>query len=149
MTQHNLIAKAETTINTPIEKVWDALTNPATIKQYMFNTDVNSDWTEGSKITWKGEWQGKAYEDKGEILKIVPNKKLQYTHFSPLTGLEDKPENYHTVTIDLEKIDQQTKIALTQDGNATEEERQHSQKNWGMMLESLKKLLEQHAETKE
>lgn len=142
MTQHNLVAKAETTINAPVEKVWDAFTNPATIKQYMFNTNVTSDWTEGSKITWKGEWQGKAYEDKGEILKLVSNKELQYTHFSPLAGLEDKPENYHTVTIDLEENGRQTKITLAQDGNANEEARQHSQKNWEMMLESLKTLLE-------
>jgi uncharacterized protein YndB with AHSA1/START domain len=145
MNQANLIAKAETTINTPVEKVWDALTNSGIIKKYMFGTTVTSDWAEGSKITWEGVWEGRPYKDKGEILKLIPNKKLQYSHFSPLSGHEDKPENYHTVTIDLNENNQTTQVTLTQDKNANEEEMQHSQKNWGMMLASLKKLLEEEA----
>jgi hypothetical protein len=43
----------------------------------------------------------KAYEDKGKILRFEPRKSLQYSHFSPLSGLHDNPENYHIVTIDL------------------------------------------------
>ena len=38
--------------------------------------------------------------------------------------------------------DQPTKVVLTQDGNATEEARAQSEKNWTMMLSSLEKLLE-------
>src|SRR5690349_9759659 len=141
----NLIAKAETTLNAPVKKVWEALTNPDIIKKYMFGSTVTSGWTKGSKITWKGEWEGKPYEDKGEILEIIPSKKLRYTHFSPLTGQEDKPENYHTVDITLNDSGNQTHILLTQDNNATEAARQHSQKNWQMMLESLKKILVENA----
>ncbi len=94
-------AKASTTINAPTARVWDALINPTSIKQYMFGTNVTSDWKKGSRILWKGEWEGKAYEDKGVILQIEAQRKLQYSHFSPLAGLPDKPENYHTVTIEL------------------------------------------------
>ncbi len=54
-----LIAKASISINASIAKVWDALTNPEVIKQYMFGTEIISDWKEGSPIIWKGEWQGK------------------------------------------------------------------------------------------
>ena len=50
METENLIAKAEITINASIEKVWDALVNPEKIKQYMFGSDVISDFKEGSKI---------------------------------------------------------------------------------------------------
>src|SRR5687767_14694031 len=99
--QENLIAKATSTIDVPVTRVWDALVTPQTIKQYMFGTNVTSNWKEGSPITWKGEWQGRAYEDKGVILQFKPQKRLQFSHFSPLTGQPDKPENYHTVTIDL------------------------------------------------
>ena len=140
---NDYIAKASTTINAPAATVWDAFVNPARIKQYMFGTNVVSDWKQGSPITWKGEWQGKAYEDKGTILKFSPPRPLQYTHFSPLTGKPDKPENYHTVTIELAGDGARTNVTLTQDNNRTEEERQHSEKNWTMMLEGLKKLLEQ------
>jgi uncharacterized protein YndB with AHSA1/START domain len=135
-------AKASTTINAPTARVWDALINPTSIKQYMFGTNVTSDWKKGSRISWKGEWEGKAYEDKGVILQIEPQRKLQYTHFSPLAGLPDKPENYHTVTIELTGKGTQTVVALMQDKNANQKEREHSEKNWATMLAGLKKFLE-------
>jgi uncharacterized protein YndB with AHSA1/START domain len=136
------IANSEILIGAPIEKVWDALVNPEIIKKYMFGTTVISDWTEGSKIVWQGEWKGKTYEDKGTILKIIPGKQLQYSHFSPLTGLEDSPENYHTVTVGLKESNNQTLVSLSQDNNATEKEKEHSESNWKMMLTGLKELLE-------
>ena len=58
------IARASVSINAPIAKVWDAFTNPEVIEQYMFGTKVISDWKEGSQITWKGEWQGRKYEER-------------------------------------------------------------------------------------
>jgi uncharacterized protein YndB with AHSA1/START domain len=141
----NLIAKTSVTINAPNSKVWDALVNPEAIKQYMFGTTAVSDWHEGSPIVWKGEWKGKAYEDKGVILHLKPGKTLQYSHFSPLSGLPDKPDNYHTVTIELSDVGNQTHVSLAQDKNLTEKERDESGKNWEMMLAAMKKFLEQSA----
>ena len=122
----NLIARASVTINAPSEIVWDALVNPEAIKQYMFGTNVVSDWREGSPIIWQGEWQGRAYEDKGVILQRKPGRTLQYSHFSPLSGLPDKPESYHTVTIELSDEGDQTRVLLAQDNNLTEQAREHS-----------------------
>jgi len=139
----NLVAKASTTIDAPAANVWDALVNPATIKKYMFGADVRSDFKEGSPITWKGEWQGKPYEDKGVIQRIEPERRIEYTHFSPLSGVPDKPENYHTVTIELTPQGSQTAVSLSQDNNTTEEARQHSEGNWRTMLEGLKKVVEE------
>lgn len=138
----NLIANASTSIAAPAAKVWEALVNPQMIKQYMFGTTVDSDWREGSPISWKGEWKGKPYTDKGEIRKIEPRRLMQYSHYSPLSGLPDTPENHHTVTIELSEHGAQTRISLSQDNNASDEARDHSEKNWKMMLEGLKKLLE-------
>ena len=143
MTTQNLIAYAEIKITASIKKVWEALVNPEIIKKYMFGTTVTSDWKVGSSITWKGEWQGKSYEDKGVIRQIRAEKILQYTHFSPLTGLPDVPKNYHLVTIELITRGNQTEVMLSQDNNPTVEARNHSEKNWGAMLSSLKKILEE------
>ncbi len=140
---HGLIAKARVNINIPIKKVWEALVNPALIRKYMFGTTVESKWKKGSAITWKGEWEGKKYEDKGTILRIEKEKVLQYTHYSPMMGKPDLPENYHTVTIETFPYREGTSVILTQDNNVTEEEKLHSEKNWRMMLEGLKKLLEE------
>jgi uncharacterized protein YndB with AHSA1/START domain len=137
-----LIAKTSITINVPIAKVWDAFINPDKIKQYMFGTNAVSDWKEGSTIVWKGEWDGKKYEDRGLILKLEPGHSIQYSHFSPLAGQPDLPEYYHIVTIELTSKGKQTIVSLLQDNNATEEARKHSEKMWNMMLEGLKKLLE-------
>ena len=137
-----LIANASIFISATAAKVWNALTNPELIRQYMFGTNVVSDWREGSPIVWKGEWQGTTYEDKGVILKLKPKRLIQYSHFSPLSGKPDLPENYHTVTIKLTSDGASTIVLLTQDNNETEQEREHSEQNWKMMLDSLKKLLE-------
>jgi uncharacterized protein YndB with AHSA1/START domain len=138
----NLIARTWLSIAAPAARVWDALVNPQLIKQYMFGTTAVSDWQQGSPITWKGEWKGKPYEDKGKILKVEPRRLLQYSHYSPLSGLPDTPENHHTVTIELSAEGAQTRVSLSQDNNPSEEAREQSEKNWKMMLEGLKKLLE-------
>lgn len=143
MHNNNRIAKASIGINAPSDRVWDALVNPEVIRQYMFGANVTSDWCEGCPIVWRGEWQGKSYEDKGVILEVRPGRMIRYTHFSPLSGLEDKPENYHSVTIEIAAEGSQSRVSLAQDNNASDEARAHSENNWGMMLGALKKLLEQ------
>ena len=133
-----LVAAASIEIDAPAEKVWDALTDPARIKRYMFGSDVATDWQVGSAITWSGEWQGKPYQDKGEILKKEERRLIEYSHFSPMMGKPDVPENYHTVRIELSEQDGKTTATLRQDNNADETARAHSEKNWMMFLEGLK-----------
>jgi uncharacterized protein YndB with AHSA1/START domain len=139
----NITARASTTIDAPVANVWRALVTPETIKRYMFGATVVSDWKEGSAIVWRGEWKGKAYEDKGEIVRLDPGRTLRYTHWSPLSGLPDVPENRHTVTVELEGHGTHTLLSLSQDGNRTPEERAHSEENWKKMLEGLKKVVEE------
>lgn len=138
----NLVANATTSIGATRSKVWEALVTPDAIKQYMFGADVESDWSKGSEIKWKGEVKGKKYEDKGVILKIEPDQTLQYSHFSPLSGKPDKAENYHTVSINLSGHGNETGVSLSQDNNSDEKARKESEKNWGTMLEGLKKYVE-------
>ena len=141
-TTQDVIAKANVTIDAPPSEVWAALVTPAAIKQYMFGADVRTDWNEGSPITWSGEWQGKRFQDKGKILQVQPGRRLQYTHFSPLAGQPDTPENYHTVTIELTGVGGTTQVTLTQDNTSTEAARKESEKNWKTMLQGLTKVVE-------
>jgi uncharacterized protein YndB with AHSA1/START domain len=137
-----LVASASVTMDVPVAEVWDALVNPETIRRYMFGTTVVCEWRKGSPILWKGVWNGKSYEDKGKILELKREKVISYSHYSPLSGLPDVPENYHVVTIRLRHSGHHTTVSLSQDGNPTNEARDHSQKNWEAMLAGLKKLLE-------
>ena len=136
------VATAETEIEAPPSKVWAALTDPEQIKQYMFGSQVVTDWKQGSPIVWKGEYEGKQYEDKGEIVEVEPERRLKVTHFSPLSGDEDRPENYHTVLYELEQRNGNTHVSLTQDNNSSEEAAEHSQENWEKMLAGLKQVVE-------
>jgi uncharacterized protein YndB with AHSA1/START domain len=136
------IAEATTTINAPASKVWDALTKPDQIKQYLFGTEVTTDWQVGSPITYRGVWEGKAYEDKGMILQREPGKVLVSTFWSSLSGLPDIPENYKTVRYELSPEGDKTRLTITQDNNDSPDEAKHSQQNWQMVLDGIKKLLE-------
>ncbi len=135
-------AKATTTVNAPASKVWEALTKPSLIKQYLFGTEVTTDWRVGSPITYTGTWEGKAYEDKGRVLQIEPGKLLVSTFWSSLSGLPDTPENYKTVRYELSTEGDGTRLTITQDNNDTQEEANHSEQNWTMVLDGMKKLLE-------
>ena len=137
------VATAQCEIAAPPEQVWRALTDPELIKKYMFGSEVNTDWQPGSPITWKGEFEGRAYEDKGEIIAVEPGQRLEVTHFSPLTGQEDRPENYHRVRYDLQPANAGTSVRLTQDNSGSAEEAEHSGANWQMMLDGLKKVVEE------
>jgi len=136
------IAKATITINSPASRVWDALTNPDLIQQYLFGTQVTTDWKMGSPITYTGTWEGKAYEDKGKVLQIEPGKLLVSTFWSSLSGLPDVPESYKTVRYELSPEGGGTRLTITQDNNAAPEEASHSEQNWTMVLDSMKKMLE-------
>lgn len=73
---------------------------------------------------------------------MKPEKLLRSTHWSPLSGVPDTPESYHTVTYMLSEKDGNTEVTIMQDNNANEEEKAESEKNWPTVLEGMKKMLE-------
>jgi uncharacterized protein YndB with AHSA1/START domain len=141
MTGH--IARAEVIVDAKPNAIWDALTDPEQVRSWMVGTTVTTDWQVGSPITWQGEMNGKPYEDKGEVLEAEAPNRLSMTHYSPLMGQEDRPENYHTVTYTLTPTrDGRTTVALEQDGNESAEQAEQFSQNWQGMLESLRQTVE-------
>jgi uncharacterized protein YndB with AHSA1/START domain len=140
MTDH--VAHAETMISASPQQVWDALTDADAIEQFMFGAQVETDWEEGSTITWTGEYDGRPYQDKGEILEVVECRLLRLTHFSPLSGEDDVPENYHTLTYRLVASGETTRLTLDQDGNESAEQAEQFAQNWQAMLDLVKEYVE-------
>jgi uncharacterized protein YndB with AHSA1/START domain len=128
------------TIEAPASEVWAALTTPETIKEYFFGSEVETDWEPGSAITWRGEYKGKPFEDKGEIQDIDLEKSMTFTHYSSMSGKPDRPENYAIVTYDLKDKGDTTEVTVTQENCMGEKEQ--TRKNWSMVLDGLKKTVE-------
>lgn len=120
-------------------QVWRALTDRDTIRRFFLGAEVDTTWEPGSPITWRGEYDGRRYEDKGEVVEVTPEQKLEFTHFSPLTGQEDKPENYHHVRFLLEEQGDHTTVRVEQEPGGGDEQRQV----WETVLQNLQDIVEE------
>ena len=145
-----LEVKNTITINAPASKVWDALTNPAQTKKYMFGCETVSDWKVGSPLLWRAHHEGKdVVFVKGTIKDIKHGKLLAYTTFDPNSTLRDSPENYTTVTYELREESGKTIFDVTQgdfstvdDGEKRYKEASNNGDGWNPILVEIKKLVE-------
>jgi len=136
----DLVVSKTILVNASPTKVWAALTTPEIIKEYLYGTETITDWKVGSSIVFQGEYEGHKYRDHGVILKNDLHSSLSYSYWSGFSGLEDKPENYSTVTYVLEKKgDNATEFTWIQKGYASEENQKHSENG---MLDFLMKFKE-------
>jgi uncharacterized protein YndB with AHSA1/START domain len=129
-------------IDAPIERVWEALTTPEVIKRWFFGVDTTSDWKPGSALVHRGEYQGKPYEDRGTIEEINPPWLLVHTHWSPVSGLPDRPEHYQRVAWELAPRGEGTELTVTETNLPSPEAKRTSESAWSMALRNLKGLLE-------
>ena len=60
---------------------------------------------------------------------------LSVTHYSPMMGQPDEPENYHTLVYTLTADGDGTHLELTQDGSEYEEQAEQFSPNWQSMLD--------------
>jgi uncharacterized protein YndB with AHSA1/START domain len=139
--KHQFKSTSTFTINASKEKVWDALTNPEIVKQYFFGTSLVADWKVGGMVFFRGEWEGKPYEDKGIITAIKQNELLCYDYKSSWDTSEDIRENYMPIEYKLSERNGATTLEITQ-GSATQEQANHSDENWKMVMNGMKELVE-------
>jgi uncharacterized protein YndB with AHSA1/START domain len=143
-------AQATVDIKASRDAVWRALTDPAEVRKYFLGgAELQTDWKVGSPIAFRGEWNGETFEDKGEVVTFEPEHELAYSHFSPMAGKPDEPENYHLLDITLDGTDDTTTVTLRQsnlNGGVTDEDRasrEQFEQNWQQMLEGLRETVEQ------
>lgn len=129
-------------IDASVDDVWQAITTPETIKQWFFGVDTETDWKQGSPIVHTGEWQGKPYVDKGEIVRIEPPHVLVHTHWSDLSGTPDSPEHYQEVTWEVSERSDGSELTISERNLPSDEAKDASDQAWPMVLQNLKGLLE-------
>lgn len=134
------------TINAPAAMVWETLTTPELMKQWMgepeLGIEVITSWQPGTPIIIKG-FHHLAFENKGTVLQFEREKILQYNYLSSLSRLEDKPGNYSTITFTVTAVDNQTSLALTIDNFPTETIFKHVEFYWRGTMTILKNLIEE------
>lgn len=132
-------------INATTEKVWHALTNPATMSQWMSDKDIGiiTDWKVGSPVIIRGTAESIYFENKGTVITFEPLQKLAYSHLSSLSNLPDKPENYTLLEFTLIADGNQTTLNLDFSNFPTESIYHHFAFYWNVAPHILKKLVEE------
>lgn len=130
-------------IKAPVEKVWKALTDKSEMKSWYFDIP-DFELEIGNVFNFYEPGDEKKYHHQGEILEIIPNKKLKYTWSYPelSTGIT-------TVTWELKEQSEETNVTLIHDDIDNLEElgsnfsREAFADGWnGILKQSLKPYLE-------
>lgn len=136
-----------TTINAAPSSVWEALINPARIRQWMAEPEMEfemiTNWKVGTPIIIRG-YHHTPFENKGIVLQFETNKVLTYNYLSSLSRLPDKPENYTTVEFQLSAPDNQTSLTVTLSNFPTEAIFKHVDFYWKTTIQIMKTVIERN-----
>lgn len=139
----NLITKKAIKISATSNQVWNTLTNKELIKEYLYGAETTTDWNKDSEIIFQGEYNGHKYRDHGKILENILYKKISYSYWTGFSGLEDKPENYATVTYEIKPLNsEEVEFSWTQQGFSSEDNYNHSQKATEELVKHIKEIAE-------
>jgi uncharacterized protein YndB with AHSA1/START domain len=143
----NQIISKTIDINAPASTVWAALTEPAIMKSWMteFEMDIISSWQPNTPLIVRGNLHGIPYENKGTILQSEPESVLQYTYWSSLSQHADIPENYSLITFQFSSPGNTTTLTFTQSNFQTDIIYKHFNYYWTIALELMKKVSERGA----
>lgn len=132
-----------TYIATTPEKLWDALTRTEYTEKYFFGTQIQSDWQEGSSVTYSRNGQ---VTDHGVILVCAPFQQLSFTwNYVGDTVSREEPTR---VTFELKSMDSIVKLTLKHENllpddiNDRDDTFEGFNNGWPAIMSNLKSLLE-------
>ena len=129
------------------EKVWDTLTNPDKVQQYMFGSRIRSDWQDGSSLEYLVEHEGEAtVAVRGKVIKANAPAYLETTIFPTGASYPDTPENHLITIYELAPVQGGTVLTITQPNFGTiadgESRYKHSLSGWEAILPKLCEIAE-------
>jgi uncharacterized protein YndB with AHSA1/START domain len=126
-------------IQAPCEKVWDALTDPETNKEYWGRHCNLSDWKTGSA------WQHTDYDDRSKVRVVGTVMESERPHRLVLSWAHpenlDKPDKVSKVTFAIEEQFGSTRLTVIH-SDLDDEMLKAISGGWPPILSSLKTLLE-------
>lgn len=132
-------------INSDSGHVWNVLTKPGLMKQWMgdeaLEIEIKTDWIVSHPFIVRG-LHYLQFENKGTVLRFEQNKTLQYTHLSSLSGLEDRPGNYAAIQFELKPLPHQTELKLCIENFPTDVIYKHLCFYWSTTIEKVKEFAE-------
>jgi uncharacterized protein YndB with AHSA1/START domain len=132
-------------INASTATVWQVLTDPVHMLQWMgddsMNLRVDTNWMPGTEIKITGTHH-QPFENKGIVLECIPEQQLSYTHLSSLSQLADDHENYTHMDFYLMPDGVQTKLKLEISNFPTESIQKHLGFYWRTTMIKIKRYAE-------
>ncbi len=125
----------EILLEAPVDKVWDFLTEPSQVEQWLMPSDLSPE--EGHRFTFdcppSGNWDGRIF---CEVQEVVHQKRLSYSWNADDIGCQT------IVTFEIEKKGDATLLRLTHDEleNATPGAYGRHEAGWHRALNALSKL---------
>lgn len=133
-----------TYIATTAENLWEALTNGEFTKKYFFHQEVESDWNEGSTITYR--MKNDEIAVYGKVITYDPYRQLSFTW--NVNGDGTKRESSTFVSFELTQMEDTVKLTLKHH-NLVETDYVENEdtfvglnNGWPAVLSNLKSLLE-------
>ncbi|WP_426278548.1 SRPBCC family protein [Chryseobacterium sp. S-02] len=130
-------------VKAPVEKVWKALTDQHEMKSWYFDI-ADFELEKGKTFNFYEPGEEKKYHHQGEILEIIPDKKLKHTWSYP-----ELSAGITAVTWELNQQGEETNITLIHDDIDQLKElgdnfsREAFAEGWnGILKQSLKPYLE-------
>jgi uncharacterized protein YndB with AHSA1/START domain len=128
-----------TYIRTSPQKLWDALIKPEFTKRYFFGVTMDTDWQVGSP--WKMVHADGKITDAGEVLEVVPQKRLVLKWRNEFPEL--KPEGYTRCTFELTPQGELTKLEVVHEAEMDNSKTINAiSGGWPRILSNLKTFLE-------
>ena len=125
------------------EEVWNALTQPQALKQWMGPSDAFSVPIAEADVRVGGRYHivmqapdGELHDVSGEYREVVPNRKLVYTW-----AWKSTPERESLVTLDLSAAGAGTELTLKHERFADVEARNRHNEGWTGCIARLGRLL--------
>jgi uncharacterized protein YndB with AHSA1/START domain len=141
----NDVFSTSVTIHATPAVVWDALTLPAHMAQWMGDPEMEiriiTDWQVASSIVIRGIHHV-PFENNGVVLRYEQEELLRYTHRSSVSQLTDIPESYSILTFSLTPDNGHTQLWLEIRNFPTESIQHHLEFYWRTTLTMLKEWIE-------